>query len=68
MAFWSVARTLPQREAFAAERLIEGGFEVFLPKVKTKRAAEPLFHNYLFVKIVDRWRAIDRTLGILRLV
>jgi transcriptional antiterminator RfaH len=68
MSFWAVARTLPQREAFAAERLQEGGFEVFLPKVKTDRASEPLFHNYVFVKIIDQWRAVDRTLGILRLV
>jgi transcriptional antiterminator RfaH len=67
MSFWAVARTLPQREAFAAERLEEGGYEVFLPRVKTKRASEPLFHN-VFVKIIDQWRAVDRTLGVLRLV
>ena len=32
MLFWSVVRSLPRREAFAAERLrMDHGFEVFLP-------------------------------------
>src|SRR5580704_10508080 len=68
MGYWSVARTLPQREAFAAERLEEAGYEVFLPRIKTRRASEPLFHNYVFVKIIDQWRAVDRTLGVLRII
>jgi transcriptional antiterminator RfaH len=68
-AFWSVARTLPHREAFAAERLrMDHGFEVFLPLIQTKRTSAPLFSSYLFVLIVDRWRTIDRTLGVLSLV
>jgi transcriptional antiterminator RfaH len=68
MSFWSVARTLPQREKFAAERLGDGGFEVFLPLIHTKRASAPLFPGYLFVLIVDRWRSINSTLGVLSLV
>jgi transcriptional antiterminator RfaH len=67
-AFWGVVRSLPQRERFAAERLVDGGFEVFLPLVQTKRASQPLFAGYLFVLIVDRWRAINSTLGVLYLV
>jgi hypothetical protein len=39
-AFWGVVRSLPKREAFAAERLrMDHGFEVFLPLVQTKRAS-----------------------------
>jgi transcriptional antiterminator RfaH len=69
MPFWSVVRSLPHREAFAAERLrMDGGFEVFLPMVQTKRASAPLFPSYLFVLIVDRWRSINSTLGVLCLV
>jgi transcriptional antiterminator RfaH len=68
MAFWSVARTLPQRERFASERLEERGFETFAPRIKVKRSPEPLFANYVFVRLLDRWRAIDSTLGVLRLV
>jgi transcriptional antiterminator RfaH len=68
-AFWGVARSLPKREAFAAERLrMDGGFEVFLPLVQTKRASAPLFSGYFFCRIVDRWRSINSTLGVLCLV
>jgi transcription antitermination factor NusG len=66
--FWSVARTLPMREKFAAERLGDGGFEVFLPLVPTKRTAQPLFPSYLFIRIVDHWRSINCTIGVLALV
>ncbi len=68
MAFWSVASTLSKREAFAAERLEDAGFEIFAPKTKTKGRIEPLFPGYLFVRIADRWRAVDRTLGVLGLI
>jgi transcriptional antiterminator RfaH len=68
-AFWGVVRSLPRREVFAAERLrMDGGFEVFLPLVQTKRAYAPLFAGYFFCRIVDRWRSINSTLGVLCLV
>src|SRR5580693_3930318 len=68
-AFWGVVRSLPKREAFAAERLrMDGGFEVFLPLVQTKRASQPLFSGYFFCRIVDRWRAINSTFGVRCLV
>ena len=69
MPFWSVVRSLPKREAFAAERLrMDHGFEVFLPLVQTQRAAAPLFRGYFFCRIVDRWRSINSTFGVLCLV
>jgi transcriptional antiterminator RfaH len=69
MPFWAVVRSLPKREVFAAERLrTDGGFEVFLPLVQTKRASAPLFSGYFFCRIVDRWRSINSTLGVLCLV
>jgi transcriptional antiterminator RfaH len=68
-AFWGVVRSLPKRESFAAERLrMDHGFEVFLPLVQTKRASQPLFSGYFFCRIVDRWRSINSTLGVLCLV
>ena len=68
-AFWGVVRSLPKREVFAAERLrMDQGFEVFLPLVRTKRASAPLFSGYFFCRIVDRWRSINTTLGVLCLV
>jgi transcriptional antiterminator RfaH len=67
--FWSVVRSLPKREAFAAERLrVDRGFEVFLPLVQTKRASQPLFSGYFFVRIVEQWRSINSTFGVLCLV
>jgi hypothetical protein len=51
-AFWGVVRSLPKREAFAAERLrMDHGFEVFLPLVQTKRASQPLFSGYFSVAL-----------------
>jgi transcription antitermination factor NusG len=68
-AFWGVVRSLPKREAFAAERLrMDHGYDVFLPLVQTKRASAPLFTGYFFCRIVDRWRAINTTFGVLCLV
>ena len=69
MPYWSVVRSLPKRESFAAERLrMDHDFEVFLPLVQTQRTAQPLFRGYLFCRIVDRWRSINSTLGVLCLV
>ena len=68
-AIWGVVRSLPQREKFAAERLRDDhGYEVFLPLVETKRASQPLFSGYFFVRIIDRWLVINRTFGVLCLV
>jgi len=68
-AFWGVVRSLPKREAFAAERLrMDHGFEVFLPLVQTQRTFQPLFRGYLFCRIVEQWRSINSTFGVLCLV
>ena len=66
--FWSVARTQPQREAYAGQGLDAAGFEVLLPRIATKRSTEPLFRGYLFLRIVDRWRAAEATFGVLALI
>jgi transcriptional antiterminator RfaH len=68
MAYWAVARTIARREGLAAKRLKDAGFEIFAPKTKSGRAIAPLFPGYLFVRIVDRWRIVDRTLGVLTLI
>jgi transcription antitermination factor NusG len=68
MAYWAVARTLARHESLAADCLTTAGFEIFVPKTKTVRGTAPLFPGYLFVRIVDRWRAVDRTLGVLGLI
>jgi transcriptional antiterminator RfaH len=68
MPFWSVVRSLPMKERFAASQLELRGFETFLPLVATKRASQPLFNSYFFVRIVEQWRAISTCFGVLCLV
>ena len=76
---WYVARTLPQRELHAARQLNNQGFRTFVPrywknrrharKVETISAA--LFPRYIFVVVDrtrDRWRSINGTLGVDRLL
>ena len=67
-AFWGAVRSLPRREAFADERLKAAGFETFLPLTQTKRGGAPLFAGYLFARVVEQWRVINSTLGVLCLV
>jgi transcription antitermination factor NusG len=68
MSFWAVVRSQPKREAFASDRLLDAGFETFLPLIEKRRASQPLFPSYLFVLIVDRWRSINFTFGVLNVV
>jgi transcription antitermination factor NusG len=67
-AFWGVVRSIPKREAFAASQLELRGYETFLPLVATKRSAQPLFNSYLFVRIIEQWRAISTCFGVLGVV
>ena len=39
-----------------------------MPRIETRRSVQPLFSGYTFVLIIDRWRAIETTIGVLCLV
>jgi transcriptional antiterminator RfaH len=76
---WYVARTLPQRELQAAKQLANQQFRTFVPRFwKNRRHARrvetviaPLFPRYIFVVVDrsrDRWRSINGTLGVERLL
>jgi transcription antitermination factor NusG len=76
---WFVAQTLHRRENLAALHLGAQGFRSFFPRFsKTVRHArqlrevvEPVFPGYIFVIISterDRWRSINGTFGVSRLV
>jgi transcriptional antiterminator RfaH len=76
---WFVAQTLHQREKLAALHLGAQGFRSFLPRFrKTIRHARqlrevvaPVFPGYIFLILDterDRWRSINGTFGIARLV
>ncbi len=76
---WFVVHTLPHREAGAQAQLHNQGFRTFLPRIrKTRRHARrfekvlvPLFPRYLFIILNlqrDRWRSVNGTYGVARLV
>jgi transcriptional antiterminator RfaH len=74
-----VARTLAQRELQASKQLVNQGFRVFVPRYwKNRRHARKvetvslaLFPRYIFVildRTKDRWRSINGTIGVDRLL
>jgi len=76
---WFVAQTLSHREQLARFHLGAQGFRTFLPRFnKTVRHARrlreviaPVFPGYIFVVLDperDRWRSINGTFGVARLV
>lgn len=76
---WYLIHTQASREYLAAEHLKRQGYRPFVPStwrsirharsIRTVRAA--FFPGYLFVPLnldADRWRPIDGTIGVLRIV
>jgi transcription antitermination factor NusG len=66
--YWAAVRSLPKRESFATKQLGLRGYETFLPLVATKRTVAPLFASYLFIRILEQWRAVNYCFGVLALV
>ena len=78
-ARWYVVQTQPNGELKAAQNLLQQGYEVYLPRYLKRRrharkvdfTAKPLFPRYMFVAIdmaTQRWRSIQLTFGVSRLV
>lgn len=78
-ARWYVVQTQVNGEAKAAENLRRQGYEAYLPRYLKRRrharkvdfAAKPLFPRYMFVAIdmaTQRWRSVQSTVGVSRLV
>jgi transcriptional antiterminator RfaH len=76
---WYVVQTHLRAEVKAAEHLHRQGFPTYLPRYLKRRrharrvetVAAPLFPRYLFVAVdmaTQRWRSIQSTVGIVRLV
>lgn len=73
---WVVARTKPNQEKIAIRNLENQKFGYYQPlilerrKVKGvfKQVEQPLFPNYLFVRIVDRWNVLNSTYGIASII
>ena len=79
MMRWYVAHTQPSSEAKAGWHLERQGFAIYLPRYLKRRrharkvdfTAKPLFPRYMFVAIdiaSQRWRSIQSTFGVSRLV
>ena len=56
----------------AAESVCQAGFEVLAPKLRERVGSRwrtvPLFPGYFFVRVIDRWRAIQHSMGVLTIV
>jgi transcriptional antiterminator RfaH len=76
---WYVVQTQVNGEAKAAQNLLRQGYEIYLPRYLKRRrharkvdfTAKPLFPRYMFVAIdvtTQRWRSIQSTFGVSRLV
>ena len=76
---WYVVQTQPHSEPKAVWHLGRQGFTTYLPRYEKRRrharrietVAAPLFPRYLFVAIdlsAQRWRSIQSTIGVSRLV
>jgi transcriptional antiterminator RfaH len=78
-SYWHVVQTYSRAEEKAAVHLLRQGYDIYLPRyLKRRRHARrsesvpaPLFPRYLFVSFdrqVQRWRPIQSTIGVSRLV
>lgn len=76
---WYVVYTQATKEAFAAQNLVNQGFEPYLPRYRKQRrharrvetVLAPLFPRYLFVRMdptQQRWRSINGTFGVSHLL
>lgn len=79
MMHWYAVQTHPSSEARAAGHLGRQGFETFFPRYSKRRrharrtdwVEAPLFPGYVFVRMdldSQRWRSVNSTLGVQRLV
>lgn len=76
---WFAVQSLARRETWAARHLSNQNFSVFLPCRRTTRRharkletiSAPFFPGYLFVHLDlsrDRWRSVNGTYGVARLI
>ena len=76
---WYVVQTQVNGEVKAAANLRRQGYEIYLPRYLKRRhharkldfAVKPLFPRYMFVAIdmaTQRWRSVQSTFGVSRLV
>jgi transcription antitermination factor NusG len=71
-AYWAVLRSAPGHDILAYEGVVRAGFEILTPKIRTRVGAKwrtsPLFGCYFFARVIDQWRVLERTVGVLSVV
>jgi transcriptional antiterminator RfaH len=71
-AYWAVLRSAPGHDVLAYEGVARAGFETFVPKIRVRVGAQwrtnPLFGCYFFARVIDQWRVLERTIGVLSVV
>jgi transcriptional antiterminator RfaH len=76
---WFAVQTITRAEDKARAHLLRQNYETYLPRLRKRRrharrvdtVLRPLFPGYLFVRFDpsrDRWRSINSTVGVIRLV
>jgi hypothetical protein len=72
MPYRAVLRSAPGHDILAYEGVVRAGYEISTPKVRIRAGARwrtsPLFGCYFFARVIDQWRALERTIGVLRVV
>jgi transcription antitermination factor NusG len=71
MAFWAVACVQTNLTGRAVWHVERQGFQTYLPLCRLSRRSlrtVPLFPGYLFVSIVDQWRCLLGTYGVINLI
>lgn len=84
MKRWYVVHTKPKKEESVHQLFVKGGFEVFLPRIKTffhsnrensnliSDCIKPLFPSYLFIRLgmecFDDFRKIKFTRGVNKII
>jgi transcription antitermination factor NusG len=68
VSFWAAVQTEAQREHMVRLLLMRARYETYMPRIKARSRIAPLFPGYLFVRIVDRWYPVIRTVGVVRLL
>jgi Transcription termination factor nusG len=67
MSYWAVARV--HNETLAGICLAERGYEVFAPKIETRRRTlNLLFPSHVFILIISQWTAANYAPGVLKLI
>jgi len=68
--FWYAVQTHYKRESEARRELENQSYDVYLPLVRNdaRNVVSPLIEGYLFVRECDRWRSINGTRGVQRVL